>query len=94
MTESKPIIFVSPGGTPDTCLTVFGQDFHAESAVLRLHSGFFRTFLIKPSETPHFKYEYASKMDKDGSWGLQQKSTVCHFTLLYLLCPKQRDQVL
>ncbi|KAI9716927.1 MAG: hypothetical protein M1812_005076 [Candelaria pacifica] len=78
MTSPPPIVFVSPGGTLDTCLTVFGQEFHAESVVLRQHSGFFRTFLSLESEpsSAEFKYEYVSKIDKDGTWGLQPKSTV------------------
>ncbi|KAI9782510.1 MAG: hypothetical protein M1835_004024 [Candelina submexicana] len=78
MAAPKPIVLVSPGGTPDTCLTVFGQEFHAESAVLRLQSGFFRTFLTAEAKTSssNFQYEYISKVDKDGTWGLQPKSTV------------------
>ncbi len=78
MVLPEPIVFVSPGGTPDTSLTVFGQEFHAESVVLRLHSGFFRTFLTAKAETStsKFKYEYVSKVDKDGTWGLQPKHTV------------------
>lgn len=44
--DSKPpIVFESPGLKADLYLKVFNQEFHVTSAVLKLYSGFFRTFL-------------------------------------------------
>ncbi|TVY34570.1 hypothetical protein LSUB1_G008005 [Lachnellula subtilissima] len=72
----QPIIFKCPGLELDTRLNVFGQEFHVHSAILRLYSAFFRTFLDSPDKTPapasaFFRYEYVSVVDDDGTWGLE-----------------------
>jgi hypothetical protein len=41
----KPIAFKSAGMKPDIYFKVFDQEFYVTSMVLKLHSGFFRTFL-------------------------------------------------
>ncbi|KAG0651409.1 hypothetical protein D0Z07_2115 [Hyphodiscus hymeniophilus] len=77
------VVFKSPGLVPDLRLTVFGKEFHVHSAVLRLHSAFFRKFLDsteKPSSPAGtrnlFKYDYVSVVDDDDSWGLEPISMV------------------
>ncbi|TVY41343.1 hypothetical protein LOCC1_G005648 [Lachnellula occidentalis] len=72
----QPIIFKFPGLKVDTRLKVFGQEFHVHSAILRLYSAFFRTFLDSPDKIPApasalFRYEYVSVVDADGTWGLE-----------------------
>ncbi|KAI9716926.1 MAG: hypothetical protein M1812_005075 [Candelaria pacifica] len=78
MTTFCPVAFTIPGGTPDVCMTVFSKEFHAESSILRANSRFFRRFLInpRPSENSRFDYDYVSKVDDDGTWGLQPKHTI------------------
>jgi len=72
----QPIVFKFPGLELDTRLKVFDQEFHVHSAILRLYSTFFRTFLDSPDKTPApasalFRYEYVSVVDDDGTWGLE-----------------------
>ena len=43
-TPEVPVIFEVPGYEPDCRFTVFGQEFHAHSIVLKLKSAFFRKF--------------------------------------------------
>jgi hypothetical protein len=76
-----PIKFISPGFTADTCITVFGQDYHVHSTILKLHSNYFRKFLDsadKPNAaaTAIFKYNYTTVVDDDGIWAVEPKSTV------------------
>jgi hypothetical protein len=52
-----PISFDVPGLPAHVSLNVFGQEFLVHSAVLMLHSGFFRQFLHAPANerpTPRF----------------------------------------
>jgi hypothetical protein len=87
-----PIKFISPGFTADTCITVFGQDYHVNSMILKLHSNYFRKFLDsadKPNApaTAIFKYNYTTVVDEDGIWAVEPKSTL---SLRYslVICPK------
>ncbi|KAL3425287.1 hypothetical protein PVAG01_02078 [Phlyctema vagabunda] len=66
-----------PGsGDPDTRFIVFDKyEFHVHSIILKLHSAFFRRFLDSPDKIPApnsaaFRYDWVSKIDGDGSWGL------------------------
>lgn len=67
-----PIVFAIRG-KPDTCLMVFGQQFHVSSAILKLYSDFFNTFLDSPDKSDtggapntKFKYNWVTKVDEDG----------------------------
>jgi hypothetical protein len=77
---SLPVIFNSPGLKSDVRLTVFKQEFHVHSAVLKLYSAFFRTFLDSPDKSPApasalFRYDYVSVIDDDGGgWRLKVAS--------------------
>jgi len=78
--DDKSIVFSSPGLTPDVRLTVFGQEFHVHSIILKLHSNFFRKFLDagdKAATPPSslFQYDYVSVSDDDGTWGLEPTSS-------------------
>ncbi len=71
-----PIVFQSPGLKPDVRLTIYGQEFHVHSVILKLHSNFFRKFLDSPEKeaappSSPFKYDYASVTDADGFSGLE-----------------------
>jgi hypothetical protein len=77
--ENKPpITFKIRGLDLDTKLTVFSQEFHVHSAVLKVNSIFFRTFLDSVdkensivSTAGKFKYEWVTKIDEDGKgWHL------------------------
>ncbi|KAI9842465.1 MAG: hypothetical protein M1837_007134 [Sclerophora amabilis] len=57
---------------PDTHLEVFGHVFNVHSVALQAHSEFFRAFL-DPEKAPH---RYGSKVDQDGTWGLQPLNTI------------------
>jgi hypothetical protein len=88
--SNEAIVFKSPGLKPDSWLNVFSQEFHAHSAVLKLYSAFFRTFLDSPDKTPApasalFQYDYVSVVDDDGTWGLEPAKMVRKFT--YVPCP-------
>lgn len=70
-TTLSPIIFKSRG-TPDLLITVFDQEFHTHSAVLRLYSEYFFKFLDSVDKTlvaspSLFLYEWVTKVDMDGS---------------------------
>lgn len=47
---NSPIVFSQPGLKPDTRLTVFDQEFHVHSIILKLKSAFFRKFLDSPDK--------------------------------------------
>ncbi|CAG8956668.1 hypothetical protein HYFRA_00012212 [Hymenoscyphus fraxineus] len=73
----KPIIFTSPGSrTTDTRIVVFNQEFHVSSESLRILSVYFKKFLDPinaPDRKPasfKFKYEWFTRVDDDGMWGL------------------------
>ncbi|KAE9371385.1 hypothetical protein N431DRAFT_545647 [Stipitochalara longipes BDJ] len=75
----KPIVFSSPGLTPDVCLTVFDQEFHVHSIILKLPSNFFRKFLDSRDKeaapaSSLFQYDYVSVLDADGTWRLEPSS--------------------
>ena len=79
--DPPPIKFISPGFTADTCINVFGQDYHVNSMILKLHSSYFRKFLDsadKPNApaTAIFKYNYGTVVDADDIWAVEPKSTV------------------
>ena len=86
MSSSKePIVFKSPGLKPDVRLTVFDQEFHVHSTLLKLYSAFFRTYLDSADKAPApssavFRYEYVSVIDEDGTWGLEAASKVRTFS--------------
>ena len=78
--DENPIVFSSPGLTPDVRLTVFGREFHVHSIVLKLHSNFFRKFLDAGNKTATpasslFQYDYVSVLDDDGTWGLETSTS-------------------
>ena len=78
--NEKLIVFSSPGLTPDVRLTVFGQEFHVHSIILKLQSNFFGKFLDsgdKAATPPSslFQYDYVSVSDDDGTWGLEPTSS-------------------
>jgi len=45
--DKEPIVFQSPNLKPDVCLSVFGQEFHVHSTILRLLSTSSDDFLIQ-----------------------------------------------
>jgi len=77
-----PIVFKLPGMKPEICLNVLGQEYYADSILLKVRSGFFRTFLdsadketsvvlaTEAKSTRKFRYEWVTKVDEDGSWQL------------------------
>lgn len=73
---AAPVVFSAQGlPLPNTRITVFGREFHVHSVILKLHCGYFNTFIEPRNEAPvaepapgTFKYEYVTKVDKDGSW--------------------------
>jgi len=76
--SGEPIVYKLPDPSlkPDVRLDVFDQQFHAHSAILRIYSAFFRTFLDSPDKTSplasaSFRYDYVSVVDDDGTWGLE-----------------------
>lgn len=77
-----PIIFISPGLPRDVRITVFRQEFHLNSVLLKLHSAYFRTFLGsadksgKPASAK-FRYDYVSVIGGDGDWILETVEKVC-----------------
>lgn len=62
---------------PDTRLQVFETEFHVHSSVLKSYSAFFAKFMNSTEKDNHahaftdFQYEWATKVDEDGSWALQ-----------------------
>jgi hypothetical protein len=85
------IIFKSPGMKPDIYFKVFDQEFHVTSVVLKLHSGFFRTFLdpaggkLPKSTQPGFTSEWFTRVDGDGTWELSSDRQVCEKQIVQLL---------
>jgi BTB/POZ domain len=79
--SKEPIVFHSPGLKPDVRLTVFKQEFHVHSVILKLHSNSFRKFLDSPQKeavpaSSPFKYDYISVFDDDDiTWGLEPLAT-------------------
>lgn len=79
-----PIISKSSGFKPDIYFKVFDQESHVTSMVLKLTSGFFRTFLdptggkLSKSTKPAFTSEWFTKVDDDGSWALSSDHKVCN----------------
>ena len=72
-----PVIFENFGMIPDVRLKVFDLEIQVHSGVLKEHSAFFRRFLDPANKEEEssvasgpFKYEWISKVDEDGSWGL------------------------
>ncbi|KAH6711270.1 hypothetical protein BKA61DRAFT_577729 [Leptodontidium sp. MPI-SDFR-AT-0119] len=49
---NRPVVFTTPGYQTDVRLTVFDQDFHVHSVLLKIHSAFFRKFLDSPDKVP------------------------------------------
>lgn len=78
---TKPIIFKAPGlGASDVRFKIFGREIHAHSILLKLHTGYFRTFLDSPDKSPlpasePFRYEYVSVVDPDATWSLPTAAT-------------------
>ncbi|CAG8954510.1 hypothetical protein HYFRA_00004423 [Hymenoscyphus fraxineus] len=74
---TSPLIFRIPGQTPDTLLSVLGQDYHVHSMVLKLHSNYFRRFLDSPDKSGErasqdFRYHYVTVIDDDEfGWSLE-----------------------
>lgn len=74
--RDKTIIkFNLPSMKADVRCKVFEyHEFHVHSALLKIHSGFFRKFLDSPEKivpaSNEFRYEWVSKFDKDGDWHL------------------------
>lgn len=89
----KPIVFTSPGmKTTDTRIVVFSQEFHVNSDTLKMLSMFFQRF-INPINQPDrkpalgkFRYEWFTKVDEDGTWGLSSDPKVCGSLLLNRTC--------
>lgn len=87
----KPITFKSAGMKPDIYFKVFDQEFHVTSMVLKLHSGFFRTFLdpaggkLPKSTQPGFTSEWFTRIDDDGTWELSSDHQVCDKNIVRLL---------
>jgi len=90
----SPIVFSTPGLPPDISLKVFDQEFHAHSALLKIHSIFFRKFLdsaekddrtsaaaSSASALTKFRYKWVTSIDVDGDWHLVDgtKLKVCFF---------------
>jgi hypothetical protein len=72
-----PVVFAARGLESDVRLRVFNTEFYVHSTMLKLHSAFFFKFLGSPDKTPPVtvepgavKYEWATKIDEDGSWSL------------------------
>ncbi|CAG8971159.1 hypothetical protein HYALB_00010134 [Hymenoscyphus albidus] len=73
----NPIVFTSPGSrATDTRIIVFNQEFHVSSDALRIMSVYFKKFLdpinqpFRKPASESFRYEWFTKIDDDGSWGL------------------------
>jgi hypothetical protein len=73
-----PIIFKARVNA-DVHLRAFDTDFHVHSVILKIHSAFFSKFLdsadktatlTNPTPVGCFKYEWVTKVDEDGTWGL------------------------
>ncbi|KAL2063616.1 hypothetical protein VTL71DRAFT_5421 [Oculimacula yallundae] len=77
----SPIVFKVRCLEPDIRLRVFHTEFHVSSVILKMNSAFFAKYLDSPdkptmeSSTPEFKYEWASRVDRDGSWSLHAVSS-------------------
>lgn len=70
-----PIIFKLPDMRVDTRLNVLNQEFQVHSALLNIHSAFFRKFLDLPEKQnavqDGFKYSWVTQIDEDGKgWHL------------------------
>ncbi len=78
-------IVFAPSVPPDCRITVFKQEYHVHSLILRIHSAFFRRFWDSPEKStrpssPQFRYEYVSVIDDDGEWGLEPLTTAAPLT--------------
>ncbi|KAI9846816.1 MAG: hypothetical protein M1838_001139 [Thelocarpon superellum] len=81
---TKSATYRMTGLVPDVRLAVFDTEFFVHSQVLRLHSGYFRTFLTPAYHPPRsdtsppahatIRYECGTKIDADAAWGLQRLS--------------------
>jgi hypothetical protein len=74
-TGRKIVKFNAGSLNPDMRLKVFTTtEYHVHSAILKIHSGFFRKFLDSPDKfvpaSAEFTYEWVTKIDDDGSWHL------------------------
>jgi hypothetical protein len=76
----KPVVFSLSGINVDTSLQVFDINFHVHSAILTIHSAFFRKFLNSADKTNAvglaFRYNYKTNVDSDGTWGLESATKV------------------
>ncbi|KAL3425286.1 hypothetical protein PVAG01_02077 [Phlyctema vagabunda] len=76
--DCELIQFAWPGlRIPDTRFKLFGNyaEFHVHSAILKMHSAFFRKFLDSPDKkcpapSAPFRYEWISKYEGNGKWCL------------------------
>ena len=70
------LTFTVPDLSPDTKLEIYDRTFEVHSMVLRLHSGFFRKFLVKKGSSDEsnsdsgFGHHLVVKDDGD-VWGFQ-----------------------
>jgi hypothetical protein len=80
ITTPESVIFDSlPSFPPDTRLIAYRREFHVNSAILKLHSRWFRTFMDRDqgrsdSGTDRnlaFRYEYTVTGGPDGLFGLE-----------------------
>lgn len=88
--EKRPIVFRWPGLNSDTRLTVFSQEFHVHSVLLKLHSAFFRKFLDSPDKVPGLSGDAASTTGTDAT----QSLTAFHYdwTTMYEDAPSMLDK--
>ncbi len=83
LVAKKPINFCT-NVEADTLLRVFDQDFHAHSAILKMHSTLFRTFFDSPdkvakgsSTKDKFKYEWVTNIEPlEREWTLVCSTSV------------------
>lgn len=66
-------MFQSPGMRPDVRLTIFDTEFHVHRVILALRSRFFQKAFVFGGRKPTpgiWEYEFVSRVDDDGTWGL------------------------
>jgi hypothetical protein len=92
VTPNEPITFKLRGLQSDTRLTVFDQEFHVHSTILKANSILFRTFLdsadkdVSTKANGKFKYEWITRVDEDGNdWHLVCDNTQVSDMLLALI---------
>jgi hypothetical protein len=64
-------------------ITVFGQEYHVHSGVLKFHSPYFRECLSDAGALmtgSHFAYDFTSTENDDGHWQLEPVSSVSILT--------------